>query len=94
MSTAYIIEELIRKRKEKIKFKENLKEALPYIGIFLLPMVWYFVVKQHSGTHHFLTYRLLSISIINLFIIIKTIFKSEEIEEKLSNKEKIKKVKK
>lgn len=91
--TIYIIEEQIRTRKKHINYKENLKDSLPFIFLFLSPIAWYIVVKQHSGTHHFLTNRLLSISIINMFIIIKTMFKvkKEKIEVKNNKENKVKK---
>ena len=91
LGTGYTLEELIRKRKENIDFKENLKNSIPYILIFSSPIVWYLVIKQHSETHHFLTYRLLSISIINLFLVIKMMFKNKELDEDKNKKvEKVK----
>ena len=81
IAVIYLIVIIIKNFKKKINVKENLKKCLPYAIIFFFPMIWYLVIKQHSYTHVYFTYRLLVISIICLLVIATKIFKAEpEIE--------------
>lgn len=68
----------IIKKKEKISFQSNIKDAIPYFTMFFLPIAWYFVLQEHSLIHAFFTYRILVVSILNLFIILKTLFKTKD----------------
>ena len=74
----YIIYNLIKNRNEEIDFKHNFKRSIPFIFISLLPIIWYVVLKQHSIKHSFFTYRILIITIINIFVFIKTLFEKEK----------------
>ena len=40
-------------------FRFNVTKALNMIIIILLPLIWYFVLRQHSFTHSFLEFRTL-----------------------------------
>ncbi len=75
-----IVINLIKKYDKDINFKNNLKECIPYICMSLLPIAWYMILKQHSLIHSFFTYRIFVISIINIFIIIKTLFQINDKE--------------
>lgn len=78
MIIALIVYNIIKVMKKEIDFKNNLKECIPYFFMFILPFLWYMVLKQHSAVHAFFTYRILIISIINIFIIVTKIFKVKE----------------
>ena len=69
----YTIIKLIINRNKKINIKENVKTVLPYLFIGMLPFAWYFVLKQHSMMHPFLTYRILCITVICILIIAEKI---------------------
>ena len=77
----YIIVMLIKNYKVEISFKRNIKECIPYIIVFCFPIAWYMVLKQHSYIHSFFTYRILSVSIISLLIIISKLFKNRKEKE-------------
>lgn len=74
----YIIYNLIKNKNTKIDLKNNFKRCIPFIFMALLPFAWYMVLKQHSIKHSFFTYRILIVTIINIFIIIRTIFTNEK----------------
>lgn len=74
---AGIIIKFIINRKKTINIKENLKIALPYMLIAILPFVWYFVLKQHSLMHSFFTYRIFCITIISIFVITEKLTEEE-----------------
>lgn len=66
---------------KKISFKENLKNCIPYIVTFFLPIIWLVTITQHSYSHAFFVYRILIVSIISLLLIICKIFEGKK-EEK------------
>lgn len=72
----FVIYNLVRNLKINIDFKSNVKKCIPYIVMFFLPIVWYILLKQHSMIHSFFTYRILMISVINIFVIVRTLFTS------------------
>lgn len=74
----YILYELIKNKNKEINFKNNLRKSIPFIFLGLLPIAWYIVLKQHSLIHSFFTYRIMIVTIINIFIIIKTLFITEK----------------
>lgn len=78
----YIICKMLANRKEKIDFKQNIKNAIPYIITMFFPIIWYLVLKQHSYIHTFFTYRIIIISIISIFIIIYKLY--EKTDNKMS----------
>lgn len=73
---------MIIRRKQKIDFKENLKNCVPYIIIFCFPIVWMTIITQHSYIHAFFVYRTLIISIISLLLIVYKIFEVKKEEQK------------
>lgn len=77
----YIIVMLIKNYKVEISFKSNIKKCIPYIIVFCFPIAWYMVLKQHSYIHSFFTYRILSVSIICLLIILSKLFKNRKEKE-------------
>lgn len=77
----YTIIKLIINRNEKINLKGNAKMTLPYLFIGILPFAWYFVLKQHSMIHSFLTYRILCITVICTFLIAEKITEKEIINK-------------
>ena len=81
----YIIAMLIKNFKNEINIKQNLKDCIPYVLIFFLPIAWYVVIKQHSYTHVNFTYRLLVISIICVLIIATKIFSNKETVKKIED---------
>lgn len=56
-------------KKEKIDIKQNLKRCIPYAIIFIFPIIWYAVIREHSCIHSFFTYRIMVISILNYLVI-------------------------
>jgi len=46
---------------------------LPFLINSIIPFIWYFVVKNHSYIHPFYSYKLLSITVINILIIVANI---------------------
>lgn len=74
----YILYELVKNKNKEVNFKNNLRRSIPFIFLSLLPIAWYIVLKQHSLIHSFFTYRIMIVTIINIFIIIKTLFKTEK----------------
>ena len=76
--SVYIVVTMIKNFKKEIDLKENLKKCIPYAIIFFFPIIWYVVIKQHSYTHVFFTYRLLIISVIAILVIASTILKEKQ----------------
>lgn len=50
----YAMIKLIINLKKKINIKENILKCIPFILTALLPIVWYFALRQHSVIHAFL----------------------------------------
>lgn len=67
--------------KKKIDIKENLLCCIPYVLTSILPIVWYFVLRQHSVIHAFFTYRILIITLISLLILPDKLFEREKEKE-------------
>lgn len=80
ISILYMLVVMIRNRKENINIKENLKRCIPYVITFMMPIVWYLTIKQHSYTHSFMVYRGLVVSIISMFIILSKLLEVEKEE--------------
>lgn len=69
--------------KNNLKFKnifslKNLNKILPFILTSLMPIVWYFTLKNHSYIHAFFTFRILSILFFSVFIILIKIWRTNE----------------
>lgn len=73
-----IIIGIIREKNRKSKLQICL---LPFIFNLLAPFVWYFFIKNHSYIHPFFSYKLLFITVVNVFIIIANIFNLYKINE-------------
>ena len=76
----YIYKEIknkgIKYRKIKSKTTENNRKKeiiLPYVLIALIPLLWYFVLQEHSIRHGFFTYRATSVFWIGIMIVINLI---------------------
>lgn len=80
ISIFYMLVVMIKNRKENINIKENLKRCIPYVITFMMPIVWYLTIKQHSYTHSFMVYRGLVVSIISMFIILSKLLEIEKEE--------------
>lgn len=78
LMTIYTVGSLILHDKSKIKIKQNIKEAIPYIVTLFFPIIWYAVLKEHSYIHAFFTYRSYIISIISIFLIAYKLLKTSE----------------
>lgn len=74
----YIVGNLILKNKKDINFKQNWKNAVPYIITAIFPFMWYLVLQEHSYIHSFFTYRILIVTVISVFIIVNKIFESKK----------------
>lgn len=57
---------IIKNKNRKI----NYMSILPYISIFILPILWFVIINQHSIQHIFFTYRIYMLSIIAYHLII------------------------
>ena len=57
---------------------ENILKCIPFILTALLPIVWYFALRQHSVIHAFFTYRILIITLISLMILPDILFEREK----------------
>ena len=61
----------------KNRFKLNksfITEVLPYIFVFLVPIGWFFVVRNHAYLHPWLEYRHMAVCLWALTIIISKVF--------------------
>lgn len=74
----YAMIKIIVNIKKKINIKDNLLQCIPFILTALLPIVWYFALRQHSVIHAFFTYRILIITLISLMILPDILFKKEK----------------
>ena len=74
----YAMIKLIINLKKKINIKENILKCIPFILTALLPIVWYFALRQHSVIHAFFTYRILIITLISLMILPDILFEREK----------------
>lgn len=61
--------QLYRNRKNTKSFKTNVKLIIPFCISALIPFIWCFAIRNHAFLHPFFTYRLFSISIIQLCLI-------------------------
>lgn len=68
----------VKNIKKNVNFKTNIVNCIPFIATFLFPMVWYYVLKQHSFIHMFFAYRTLGISVISAIIIINKLFEESK----------------
>ena len=71
----YILPNAIITRKKSIK--QNLINCVPYVITAIIPLIWFFILKEHSFTHAFFTYRILIITIISVFIVVRKIYQVE-----------------
>ena len=46
------------------------------VGCAILPIVWYFVVSNHSYIHYWFTYRVLAISVYAGLLLVASVFKT------------------
>ena len=83
LAIIYTAGNLILKDKSEINFHENIKDIIPYVITALFPIIWFVVLKEHSYVHSFFTYRILIITIISIFIIIRNLFEIKD--EKCQN---------
>lgn len=66
--------------------KQTIKNITPYILILMFPLVWFYVIRAHSFLHAFFTYRNMIILVMNIPIIILTLFSKEKTEDNNSQK--------
>ncbi len=66
--------------------KVDIVRIIPYITVTFMPIVWYFVLKQHSYQHVFFTYRNTILLIIGISLIVKNIFKKRDNIKRLAQK--------
>ena len=59
--------------------KSMLQKVLSYAVVFLYPLVWYAIMKNHSYLHAFMTYRILGISLFAGFVILSEWGKKEAV---------------
>jgi len=59
--------------------KSMLQKVLSYAVVFLYPLIWYAIMKNHSYLHAFMTYRILSISLFAGFVILSEWGKKEAV---------------
>lgn len=55
--------------------KIDIVKTLPYIAVTLMPIVWYFVTKQHSFQHAFFTYRNMALIMIGIPLVLMNLIK-------------------
>lgn len=55
--------------------KIELVKILPYIAVTIMPIVWYFVTKQHSFQHQFFTYRNMALIMIGIPLVLMNLIK-------------------
>jgi len=65
--------------------KINLKAALPYILISVIPFAWYFAIRNHSYRHYYFAYRNLFVSFVALGIAFSNIIILKNKGEKNDN---------
>lgn len=61
--------------------KQTIKNIIPYTLIIMLPLGWLFTIRDHSCMHSFFTYRNMIILVMNIPIIILTLFSKEKTED-------------
>ena len=61
--------------KKQFTNKIELVKILPYIVVSIMPIVWYFVTKQHSFQHQFFTYRNMALIMIGIPLILMNLVK-------------------
>lgn len=64
----YMVIKIVKDKNKNIKI--NVANILPYLIIMLYPIIWFFVVKQHTLKHMFFTNRIIIITVITFQIII------------------------
>lgn len=71
----------IKYRENGVRIKNNLINALPYAIILLMPLVWFFVLREHSYDHQCFTYRSLLLVMTSIPIILLKISETVKFEE-------------
>lgn len=71
----YILPNAIITKKKSLK--QNLVNCIPYVITAIIPLIWFFILKEHSFTHAFFTYRILIITIISVLVIVRKIYQVE-----------------
>ena len=57
--------------------KLTILNTIPYILIIMIPLGWFYIVRAHSFMHAFFTYRNMIIPVMNIPIIILTLFSKD-----------------
>lgn len=74
------IVELVMSLIKKVKMKDNIISAMPYLIIMVMPFVWYYVIRNHSHMHSFFTYRNLLLFCTGLPIALQKLFEKDRIK--------------
>lgn len=61
--------------RKNLSNKIGITKSLPYIAVTLMPIVWYFVTKQHSFQHAFFTYRNMALIMIGVPLVLMNLIK-------------------
>ena len=81
ISLIYII-----KNAKNFTNKVEFVRTIPYITVTIMPIAWYFILKQHSFQHFFFTYRNTILLVIGISLIIKNLFKEDSNIKRLEEK--------
>lgn len=68
--------------------RRGIKKAILFFLIALIPLVWYFVIANHSESHSWFTFRSLWISVSGLFLMVGSLIRWEDIKLTFSRKNK------
>lgn len=76
---AYTVFRFVLKGTRSISLNTNqisprAKKGIPYLLVSLLPLLWYFVVQNHSSIHIYFTYRHMLIFVLGILLFLKTVF--------------------
>lgn len=66
------------KNANKYEKRLNIVKILPYATITIIPIIWYFMLKQHSCQHSFFTYRNTILFIVALPLVFTNLIKRRE----------------
>ncbi len=61
---------IIRLLLDKYNKLDSYEEIIPYVIVFCFPIIWYIVISNHSLIHSKFTYRILSISLFSICIMV------------------------
>ena len=76
-------------KKEKISFENWFKQNKELLFTTFLPILWYFIILEHSAEHIFFTYKLITGFVIGMLLLFNNLTKSgKDVEIKCQNQKK------